>query len=58
MRGKMSPELEALLARSKAAVAAMTPEQKAEMLRLQAEGWARAEAQWARDFAAGLCERD
>jgi hypothetical protein len=36
----------------------MTPEQKQEMLRTQAEGWARSEAQWAKDYAEGKCERD
>jgi len=50
--------LEELLKQSKAIVDAMTPEQKAEMLRKQAEGWARSEAQWAKDFREGKCERD
>lgn len=55
---KMTPELEELLRRSKEIVARMTPEEKAEMLRKQAESWARSEAQWAKDFAEGKCERD
>ena len=50
--------LEELLKQSKAIVDAMTPEQKADMLRKQAEGWARSEAQWAKDFREGKCERD
>jgi hypothetical protein len=54
----MSPELEELLRKSKEFVDAMTPEQKAEMLRKQAESWARSEAQWAEDFREGKCERD
>lgn len=54
----MTPELEELLRRSKEIVARMTPEEKAEMLRKQAESWARSEAQWAKDFAEGKCERD
>lgn len=40
----MSPELEKLLIQARAQVAAMMPEQRAEMLRLQGERWARAEA--------------
>lgn len=55
---KDRPELEALLAKARAQVDAMTPEQKADMLRKQAEGWARSEAQWAKDFREGKCERD
>lgn len=47
-----------LLEEAKAAYEAMTPEQKAEMRRQQAEGWAKAEAQWAKDFREGKCERD
>lgn len=54
----MTPELEELLRKSKAIVDAMTPEQKAEMLRKQGESWAKSEAQWAKDFREGRCERD
>ena len=54
----MSPELEELIRKARIAVDAMTPEQKAEMLRQQAESWARAEAQWAKDFRESKCERD
>ena len=42
----MSPELEDLLRRARTAVDTMTPAQKAEMLRRQAESVARAEASW------------
>lgn len=48
----------ALVKASVALVDAMTPEQKAEMLRKQGEGWAKSEAQWAKDFRDGKCERD
>lgn len=54
----MSPELEELTRKGRELVDAMTPEQKAEMLRKQAEGWARSEVQWAKDFREGKCERD
>lgn len=54
----MSPELEELVRKSKELVDKMTPEEKAEMLRKQGEGWARSEAQWAKDFKEGKCERD
>ncbi len=54
----MTPELTELLRKARLIVDAMTPEQKAEMLRKQGEGWARAEAQWAKDFREGKCERD
>jgi hypothetical protein len=47
-----------LIAKSKAIVDAMTPAEKAEMLRKQGESWAKAEAQWAKDFREGKCERD
>lgn len=50
--------LEELIKKSKAIVDAMTPEQKAEMLRKQAEGWVRSETQWAKDYKEGKCERD
>ncbi len=55
---KTSPELLALIQRSKEIVDAMTPEEKEAMLRRQGEGWARSEAQWAKDFREGKCERD
>lgn len=54
----MTPELTELLRKAKEQVDAMTPEQKAEMLRKQAEGWARSEAQWAKDFREGKCKYD
>lgn len=54
----MTPELEQLLASAKRQWDAMSPEAQREMLRKQAEGWARSEAQWAKDFAEGKCERD
>lgn len=54
----MSPELEKLIENSRRIVDAMTPEEKTAMLRQQAEGWARSEAQWAKDFREGKCERD
>ena len=38
----MTKELDELIAKAKAIVDAMTPEQKAEMLRKQGEGWASA----------------
>lgn len=53
-----NPELSELLRKAKASVDAMTPEQRAEMLRKQAESWARSEAQWAKDFREGKCSRD
>lgn len=54
----MSPELEALLKKSKEIVDAMTPEQIKEMVRQQGESWAKSEAQWAKDFREGKCKRD
>jgi len=54
----MSPELIELLAKNKEFMDAMTPEAKVKMLRRQAEGWVRSEAQWAKDFREGKCERD
>ena len=54
----MKPELAELLRKSRAIVDAMTPEEKADMLKKQAESWARSEAQWAEDFRNGKCERD
>lgn len=55
---KDRPELTELLSKAKAQVEAMTSEARAEMLRKQAEGWAKSEAQWAKDFREGKCERD
>lgn len=43
---KQRPELDALLAKTKAEVDAMTPAQREAMLHVQAESWARAEASW------------
>lgn len=47
-----------LIERSRKIVDAMSPEEKTEMLRKQRESWARSEAQWAKDFREGRCERD
>lgn len=55
---KDRPELTELIRKSRELVDAMTPEQKSEMLRKQGESWARSEAQWAKDFREGKCERD
>ena len=52
------PDIKSLLARAKDVWDGMTPEQRAEMLKKQGEGWAKAELQWAKDFAAGKTERD
>lgn len=54
----MSSELEELLRKARAIVDAMSPEEKTEMLRKQAEGWAHSEAQWAKDFREGKCKYD
>lgn len=54
----MSPELEELIRKARAQVEAMTPEEKAEMLRKQGESWAKSEAQWAKDFREGKCKYD
>lgn len=51
-------KLDELIERSRQYVDSLTPEQKTEMLRIQAESWAKSEAQWAKDFAEGKCERD
>lgn len=51
-------KLDELVERARKRVDAMTPEQKTEMLRKQGESWARSEAQWAKDFREGKCERD
>jgi hypothetical protein len=54
----MTPELEELLRKARAYVDAMSPEEKIEMLRKQAEGIARSEAQWAKDYREGKCKYD
>lgn len=54
----MDKKLKELVADAERLVDAMTLEEKAEMLRQQAESWARSEAQWAEDFREGKCERD
>jgi hypothetical protein len=55
---KDRPELTELIRRSREIVDAMTPEEREAMCRRQAEGWARSEVQWAKDFREGKCERD
>lgn len=50
--------LNELIEKARAIVDKMTPEQKDAMLKEQAMRWAIAEAQWAKDFAEGKCERD
>lgn len=55
---KTNPELLALIEKAKRQVAAMSPEEIREMIRVQGEGWAKSEAQWAKDFREGKCERD
>jgi hypothetical protein len=57
-KGKMSPELEELLAKNKIIVDAMSPEEYREMINKQRESWVRSETQWAKDFREGKCERD
>lgn len=54
----MSLELDRLVEEAKRRVAAMSREEVAAMLREQASSWARAEAQWAKDFREGKCRRD
>lgn len=54
----MTPESHKLIDAAKAKVYAMSPAEIKAMLRKQAEGLARSEAQWAKDFAEGKCERD
>lgn len=54
----ISPELQELIDKAKAVVDNMTHEELQAMLRIQARGWARSEAQWAKDFREGKCERD
>ncbi len=51
-------ELEIALAKARAAVDVMTPEQREEMYRKQRESWVRSELQWAKDFREGKCIRD
>lgn len=55
---KDRPELLEFIRKSREYVDSLTPEQLKEMLRKQGEGWAKAEAQWAKDFREGKCERD
>lgn len=50
--------LEELIEQSRKYVDNLTPKQVKEMLRKQGEGWARSEAQWAKDFREGKCEYD
>ena len=54
----MSPELTELILVANKVVDAMTPYEKAAMLHQQGKGWVKAEAQWAKDFREGKCERD
>lgn len=54
----MSPELQRLIEQSKNIMEAMSPEEKESMFRRQAEGWARSEAEWAKDFREGKCAYD
>lgn len=58
VRALQRAELEKLLAKAKEIWENMTPSERQETLRKQAEGWARSEIQWAKDFAEGKCERD
>lgn len=53
-----NPELTELIRKAKEVVDKMSPEELREMIRVQGEGWARSEAQWAKDFREGKCERD
>lgn len=54
----VKPSLNELLENSRNIVNNMSPEEKADMIRKQGEGWARSEAQWAKDFREGKCRRD
>ena len=54
----MSQELEELLKLAIEQYEKLTPEQKEQMLYKQAQGWAKAEVQWAKDYREGKCERD
>lgn len=47
-----------LIKKSKEIVDKMSSEELKEMLRKQGEGWAKSEAQWAKDFREGKCKRD
>ena len=51
-------DLDDLIEQSKAIVEKMTQSELDEMIRKQGEGWARSEAQWAKDFREGKCKRD
>ena len=53
-----NPELAELIRKSCEYVDSLTSERLEEMLRKQGEGWAKSEAQWAKDFREGKCERD
>lgn len=53
-----NPELTESIRKAKEVVDKMSPEELREMIRVQGEGWARSEAQWAKDFREGKCERD
>lgn len=55
---KTSPELLALIQKAKETVDKMSPEELRDMIRKQGEAWAKSEAQWAKDFRDGKCERD
>jgi hypothetical protein len=55
---KDPPELAELIRKAREFVDMMTPEQVTDMLRKQGESWAKSEAQWAKDFREGKCERD
>lgn len=50
--------LEELIKKAKEDFARLSSEEKAKMIKQQAEGWVRAELQWAKDFREGKCKRD
>lgn len=50
--------LDEFLSFAKAKVSTMTAKEINDMLREQSKSWAQSEAQWAKDFAEGKCERD
>jgi hypothetical protein len=54
----VNSELEDLLRKARAAVDAMTSEEREEMFRKQRESWVRSEMQWAKDFREGKCSVD
>ncbi len=54
----MDPKTAELLRKAKEIADRMTLEEKAEMIRKQREGWAKSEAQWAKDFREGKCGMD